>query len=64
MLDLILFSQTELVDNVKVHEPLGSSDHNQTHFNIKVKTANTYKTMEEELQQKTRYKEYSEYRLK
>ena len=48
---LILSSQNELVDNVKVHEPLGSSDHNQIHFNIKVKTGNTYKkTMEEELQ--------------
>ena len=42
-LDLILSSQNELVDNVKVHEPLGSSDHNQIHFNIKVKTGNTYK---------------------
>ena len=41
VLDLILFSQNELVDNVKVHEPLGSSDHNQIHFNIKVKTGNT-----------------------
>ena len=35
VLDLILSSQNELVDNVKVHEPLGSSDHNQIHFNIK-----------------------------
>ena len=43
MLDLILSSQNELVDNVKVHESLGSSDHNQIHFNIKVKTGNTYK---------------------
>ena len=43
VLDLILSSQNELVDNVKVHELLGSSDHNQIHFNIKVKTGNTYK---------------------
>ena len=43
MLDLILSSQHELVENVKVHEPLGSSNHNQIHFNIKVKTGNTYK---------------------
>ena len=43
VLDLILSSQNVLVDNVKVHEPLGSSDHNQIHFNIKVKTGNTYK---------------------
>ena len=53
VLDLILSSQNELVDNVKVHEPLGSSDHNQIHFNIKVKTGNIYKkTMEEEFQQR------------
>ena len=37
MLDLILSSQNELVDSVKICEPLGSSDHNQIHFNIKVK---------------------------
>ena len=43
MLDLMLSSQNELVDNVKVHEPLGCSDYNQIHFNIKVKTGNTYK---------------------
>ena len=41
VLDLILSSQNELVDNVKVHEPSGSSDHNQTHFNTKAKTRNT-----------------------
>ena len=53
MLNLILSSQNELVDNVKVHEPLSSSDHNLIHFNVKVKTGNTYKkTMEEELQQR------------
>ena len=37
MLDKILTSQNELVDNVKVHKPLVSSDHNQIHFNINVK---------------------------
>ena len=42
VLNLIMSSPNELVDNVKVHEPLGSSDHNQIHFNIKVKTGNTY----------------------
>ena len=44
MLDLLFTFQNELVDNVKVHEPLGSSDHNQIHFNRKVKTGNTYKS--------------------
>ena len=53
MLDLILSSQNELADTVKVHKPLGSSDHNHIHFNIKVNTGNTYKkTMEQELQQR------------
>ena len=38
VLDLVLSSQNELVDNVKTHEPLGNSDHNQIHFDINVKT--------------------------
>ena len=37
MLDIVLSSQKEFVDNVKICEPLGCSDHNQIHFNIKVK---------------------------
>ena len=36
--DIVLSSQKELVDNVKIHEPLGNSDHNQTHFDIDVKS--------------------------
>ena len=38
VLDLVLSSQKELVDNVKIHEPLGNSDHNQIHFVINVKS--------------------------
>ena len=38
VLDLVLSSQKEFVDNVKIQEPLGSSDHNQLHFNIKIKS--------------------------
>ena len=38
VLDIVLSSQNELVDNVKIHEPLGNSDHNQMHFEIKVKS--------------------------
>ena len=38
VLDLILSSQNVLVDNVKIHEPLGNGDHNQIHFDIKVKS--------------------------
>ena len=35
--DIVLSSQKEFVDNVKICEPLGCSDHNQIHFTIKVK---------------------------
>ena len=38
MLDIVLSSQKELVDNVKIHEPLANSDHNQIHFDINVKS--------------------------
>ena len=38
VLDIVLSSQKELVDNVKIHEPLGKSDHNQIHFDINVKS--------------------------
>ena len=37
VLDVVLSSQTELLDNVKTHEPLGNSDHNQIHIDIKLK---------------------------
>ena len=38
---LVLSSQKEFVDNVVIQEPLGSSDHNQLHFNINVKSDKT-----------------------
>ena len=41
ILDILLSSQKELVDNVEIKEPLGSSDHNQMHFNINVKSDKT-----------------------
>ena len=34
----VLSSQNELADNVKIHEPLGNSEHNQLHFDINVKS--------------------------
>ena len=37
----MLSSQKEFVDNVEIHEPLGSSDHNQLHFNINIKSDKT-----------------------
>ena len=36
VLEIVLSSQKELVDNVKIKEPLCSSDHNQMHFNINI----------------------------
>ena len=41
VLDIVLSSQKEFVDNVVIQEPLGSSDHNQLHFNIKIKSDET-----------------------
>ena len=37
VLDLVLSSQNELMDNVRIHKPLGNADHIQIHFDIKVK---------------------------
>ena len=39
--DIVLSSQKEFVDNVVIQEPLGSSDHNQLHYNIKIKSDKT-----------------------
>ena len=37
VLHIVLSSQKEFFDNVKIGEPLGCSDHNQIYFIIKVK---------------------------
>ena len=41
VLYIVLSSQKEFVDNVAIQEPLGSSDHNQLHFNINIKSDKT-----------------------
>ena len=41
VLDIVLSSQKKFVDNIVIQEPLGSSDHNQQHFNIKIKSDKT-----------------------
>ena len=41
VLYIVLSSQKELVDNVEIKEPLGSSNHNQLHFNINIKSDKT-----------------------
>ena len=38
VLDIVPSSQKEFVDNVVIQEPLGSSDRNQLHFNINIKS--------------------------
>ena len=43
VLDIVLSSQKELVDNVKIHEPLGNSDHNQIRFEINVISESKHK---------------------
>ena len=44
VLYVVLSSQKELVDNVKIHEPFCNSDHNQIHFDINVKSESKNKT--------------------
>ena len=41
VLDIVLSSQKEFVDNAVIQEPLGGSDHNQLHFNIKINSDKT-----------------------
>ena len=41
VLYIVLSSQKEFVDNVVMQEPLGSSDHNQLHVNINIKSDKT-----------------------
>ena len=41
VLDIVLSSQKEFVDNVVIQEPLDSSDHNQLHFIINIKSDKT-----------------------
>ncbi len=41
VLDIMLPSQKEFVDNAVIQEPLGGSDHNQLHFNINIKSDKT-----------------------
>ena len=41
VLDIMLSSQKEFVDNVVVQEPLGSRDHNQLYYNMKIKSDKT-----------------------
>ena len=61
VLDLVFSSQNELVDNVKICEPLGSSDHNQIHFSIKIQTEITSKKRGRRNFNKGKYKQMRTY---
>ena len=59
VLDIVFSSQKECVDNVEIQEPLGSSDHNQLHFNINIKS---YKTQVKQCRRDFRKGNYMEIR--
>ena len=61
VLNIVLSSQKEFVDNVKVCEPLGCSDHNQIHFIIKVKGERNRKIGYRKKIHKGKYKDMREY---
>ena len=64
LLDIVLSSQKELVDNVKILEPLGNSDHDQIHFDINVKTERTNKKTHRRNFHKGNYKDMRKYLAK
>ena len=64
MLDIVLSSQKEFLENVKICEPLGCSDHNQIHFIIKVKGERNRKIRYRKIFHTERYKDMREYLAK
>ena len=64
VLDIVLSSQKELVDNVKIHEPLGNSDRNQIHFGINVKSESKNKKMYRRNFHKSNYKDMRKFLAK
>ena len=64
VLDIVLSSQKELVDNVKIHKPLGNSDHNQIHFDINVQSESKSKKTYRRNFHKGNYKDMRKYLAK
>ena len=64
VLDTVLSSHTEFVDNVKICEPLGYSDHNQIYFIIKVKGERNRKIRYRKMFHKESYKDMRKYLAK
>ena len=63
VLYIVLSSRNELMDDIKIHEPLGNSDHNQIHFDIKIKTESKNKKHTGETSTKVNEKILSKARL-
>ena len=61
VLDIVLSSQNEFVDNVKICEPLGCNDHNQIYFLINVKGERNRKIQYRKKFHKVRYKDMRKY---
>ena len=64
VLDIVLSSQKELVDNIKIPEPLGNSDHNQIHFDINVKSESKNKKTCRRNFHKGNYKDMRKYKAR
>ena len=64
VLDIVLSSQKDLVDNVKIFEPLGNSDHNQIYFDINVKSESKNKKTYKRNFHKGNYKDMRKYLAK
>ena len=64
VLDIVLSSQKECFDNVKICESLGCSDHNQIYFNIKVKGVRNRKIRYRNNFPEGRYQDMREYLAK
>ena len=64
VLDIVLSSQKEFIDNVRICEPLGCRDHNQIYFIIKVKGEQNRKIRYRNNFHKGRYKDMRKYLAK
>ena len=64
VLDIVLSSQKEFIDNVRICEPLGCSDHNQIYFIIKIKGEQNRKIRYRKNFHKGRYKDIRKYLAK
>ena len=64
VLYIVLSSQKELVDNVKLYEPLGNSEHNHIHFDINVKSESKTKKTYRRNFHKGNYKDIRKYLAK